>query len=78
MFICQALGIVTKPGQGMNKVTVETRPKTYVHPPRRRRDEERITEGHEIVKEAAFCDEAYRLWKEGKLIYEHGRFKRVD
>jgi len=60
MFRCAITGKLSKPGEKMNKVVVETREKTYTDP----ETGEVVGKGWEIVKEVSVSDEGLKIWKE--------------
>lgn len=63
MFKCQVTGRMTRPGQKMNKVVIETRDKEYTE--RQRVDgvwqDVVVGYGYETVKEISVSDEGLRI-----------------
>jgi len=66
MFICQITGKVSKPGEKLNKVTVQTRDRVYIQ---RQKDSEtgewvdvEIGRGWEIVKQIYVSDDGFKIW----------------
>jgi len=66
MFICQITGKVSKPGEKLNKITVETRERVYTQKQRDTENGEWVTveigRGWEIVKQLKLSDEGVNIW----------------
>lgn len=56
MYRCQVTNRVSRPGEKLNKIVVETRDKTYYE------DDVEIGYGHETVREISVSDEGARIW----------------
>ncbi len=63
MYKCQVTGKQSKPGEKLNKIVVETRPREYKCWDREN-EEEWYSQGTEIVREISASDEGVRIWDE--------------
>lgn len=61
MFRCALTKKLSKPGEPMIKIVVETRQTVYVN--KDAEGTEHISHGHEIVKEIGVTQEGFELWK---------------
>lgn len=61
MFKCRITGKTSKRGEKLNRIVVETRPKTYYN-----EEGEVIGEGFEIVEEINASEEGLAIWLEEK------------
>lgn len=57
MFRCEKCGKITKPGEKQSKKVIKTREKSYIN--KDKYGKEKITIGHEIVKEINICEECF-------------------
>ncbi len=66
MYRCEITNRVSEPGAGLNKITVATRPKTYMKWVRdeetNRWQEVEAGRGQEIVRELSLSAEGLQLW----------------
>lgn len=67
MFKCQVTNEVTKPGDKMNKVVVETRDKVYhkwvLNEDTRKYEQVQCSSGFETVRELSVSDEGLQVWE---------------
>ena len=62
MFLCMVTNKLSKPGEKLNKITIETRIKEYKHYDREA-EEEWFTHGTEIVREVNATASGVRVWE---------------
>ena len=63
MYICQITGKTSKPGDALNKVVIEKRPRVYRNWDREKEEVWEST-GWEIVREINASDEGVTMWNE--------------
>lgn len=61
MYRCAITGNQSKHGEKLNKLVIETRPKTYKHWDHEA-EEEWFSHGTEIVREISVCQEGLDIW----------------
>lgn len=68
MFKCKITGRMSRPGEKVNKIVVETRPQTYfdwfLNEETGRMEQHEVARGWEIVREVNATDEGLRIWRE--------------